>query len=170
MLPLVQRIDGTETYTIFDVAKSEQAKALFSWACGDELRKPSCEDIHTRVLELTDPAKCAAKVEKEEQKKADKEAAKAQGDQADDADEDEPENPDNLISTEAESKPTKPNWKDVGEGMAALAQEAAKQAPGRIGDVMMDFAQRLAWNSAIVKGLVAGIAEMKDAEAAQKAL
>jgi hypothetical protein len=170
MLPLIQRVDGSETYMIFDRAKAEQAKALFSWACGDGLQKPSRPDIAGRVLELTDPAKYAAKVEKDEQKKADKEAAKAQGDEVDDADEDEPENPENLISTEAESKPSMPNWKDVGEGMAALAQEAAKQAPGRIGDVMMDFAKRLACNSAMVKGLVAGIAEMKDAEAAQKAL
>jgi hypothetical protein len=170
MLPLVSRVDGSENYMVFDGAKEEQAKALFTWACGDGMHKPSREDIHNRVLELTDPAKYAAKVEKDEQKKAEKEAAKAQGDEVDDADDDEPANPDNLISTEAESKPTMPNWKDVGEGMAALAQEAAKQAPGRIGDVMMDFAKRLAWNSPMVKGLVAGIAEMKDAEAAQKAL
>jgi len=172
MLPLVSRVDGSETYMVFDGAKEAQAKALFSWACGDGMHKPSREDIHNRVLELTDPAKYAAKVEKDEQKKADKEAAKAQGDQVDDDDDDadEPANPENLISTEAESKPTMPDWKDVGEHMAALTLEAAKQAPGRIGDVMMEFAKRLPWNAAMVKGLVAGIAEMKDAEKAQKAL
>src|SRR5262249_46555963 len=66
--PLVVRVDGAEVYGIFDANKAEQAKALFVWACGDGINKPSREDIHNRVLELTDPAKYAQKVEKEQRK------------------------------------------------------------------------------------------------------
>jgi hypothetical protein len=171
MRTLIDRVEGTETYGIFNMAKAEQAKALFVWAHGDGLDKPSTEEVRNRVLELRDPAAYAVKAEEKAQKAADAQADSEQTSSADDDDADEePEKPDNLISTDAESKPNMPNWKDVGEGMAALAQEAAKQAPGRIGDVMMDFAKRLPWTSAMVKGLVAGIAEMKDAEKAQEAL
>src|SRR5262249_8693726 len=127
MLPLVLRIESTENYAIFSADKAEQAKALFAWSCGDGINKPSREDIHNRVLELTDPAKDAAKVEKDAAKEAAKEAAKAEGKEvAEDADKDEQEAPDNLISTEA--RPAAPNWKDVPEGMVALYKEACKQA------------------------------------------
>ena len=61
MLPLVTRIEGTEDYAIFSAERAGQAKALFGWACGDGINKPSREDIHNRVLELTEPAKYARK-------------------------------------------------------------------------------------------------------------
>jgi hypothetical protein len=61
MLPLVTRIDGTEDYAIFSADRAEDATALFVWACGDGINKPSREDIHNRVLELTEPAKYARK-------------------------------------------------------------------------------------------------------------
>jgi hypothetical protein len=57
ILPLVARIDGTENYAIFKADRAEQAKALFAWACADGINKPSREDIHNCVLELTDPVK-----------------------------------------------------------------------------------------------------------------
>jgi hypothetical protein len=165
MLPLVLRIDGSENYAIFSTDKTEQAKALFVWACGDGINKPSREDIHNRVLELTDPAKYAAKVEKD----AAKEAAKAEGKEAaPDEDQDAPKAPDNLISTEA--RPAAPNWKDVPDGMVALYKEACKQAPGHTSDILMAFAKELVWTSAMVKGLLAGIAESKDGERAEQSL
>ena len=71
--PLVTRVDGTELYCVFDENKEEQAKSLFAWACGDGIKKPSRDDIHDRVLELTDPAKYA----EAEKRKAEKEAEKA---------------------------------------------------------------------------------------------
>ena len=60
------RIDGKEEHGIFDASVVEQAKALFNWACGDAINKASREDIHNRVLELTDPAKYAEKQAKKE--------------------------------------------------------------------------------------------------------
>jgi hypothetical protein len=163
ILPLVARIVGTENYAIFKADRAEQAKALFAWACGDGINKPSREDIHNRVLELTDPAKYAAKVEKE----AEKAAAKEAGAEASE-DKDEQEVPSNLISTE--SRPAAPDWKDVPEGMVALYREACKQAPGHAGDLLCQFAKELVWTSAMVKGLLAGIANSKDAESAVQAL
>jgi hypothetical protein len=168
LLPLVARIDGAELYSAFDIAKIEQAKALFAWACGDGINKPSREDIHNRVLELTDPAKYAAKVEKDAAKEAEKAAAKEAGAEAPEDDKDEQEAPANLIDTQA--RPAAPDWKDVPEGMVALYREACKQAPGHAGDLLCQFAKELVWTGAMVKGLLAGIANSKDAESAVRAL
>ena len=164
---LVQRADGTELYHVFDKAKAEQAKALFAWACGDGMHRRSLEDIAERVLELTDPTKYAAKQAEEEAKK---QAAKDGEEPAQEDTEDEPDEPENLIATETDQSRPMPDWKDVGENMAALWLEAVKQQPGRAGDVMMDFAKRFHWNAAAVKGLIAGIADGKDAEKAQQSL
>jgi hypothetical protein len=54
--------------------------------------------------------------------------------------------------------------------MAALFQEGCKQQPGHSSDMMRDFAKQFAWTSAMVKGLIAGIADSKDGQAAEKAL
>src|SRR5262249_50398416 len=48
-------------YVVFNASKLEQAKALFLWAHGDGLNKPSLQDVDTRVLELMDPKKAAEK-------------------------------------------------------------------------------------------------------------
>jgi hypothetical protein len=168
MLPLIQRVDGTELYACFDKAKADQCKAVFAWACGDGLHRRSREDIAGRVLELTDPAKYAAK---EAAEAAKKEAAK-QGDAADQAEdaEDEPEVPENLIPTEPSETRPMPDWKDIGENMDALWKEAVKQQPGRTADVMADFAKRVDWTMAAIKGLVAGIADGKNGDKAEQAL
>jgi hypothetical protein len=163
MLPLVTRIDGTEDYAMFNVERTEDAKALFVWACGDGINKPSREDIHNRVLELTDPAKYAQKQQKDAQRAAEKPADKA-------AEEEEaPEAPENLIPTETQTRPA-PNWKDVPDGMAALFHEGCKQQPGHSSDMMRDFAKQFVWTAAMVKGLVAGIADSKDGESAEEAM
>jgi hypothetical protein len=129
--------------------------------------KPSREDIRNRVIELTDPKKYAEKLqkaaEKAAQKDADKDADKAANDDA------EPEAPENLIPTEVNSRPA-PNWKDVPDGMAALFQEGCKQQPGHSSDMMRDFAKQFVWTAAMVMGLVAGIADSKDGEAAEVAM
>jgi hypothetical protein len=161
MLPLVTRIEGTEDYAIFSAERAGQAKALFVWACGDGINKPSREDIHNRVLELTDPKKFAEKQQKAAEKAAD---APESGE-----DEKAPEAPENLIPTEVQSRPA-PNWKDVPDGMAALFQEGCKQQPGHSSDMMRDFAKQFVWTAAMVKGLVAGIADSKDGEAAEEAM
>jgi hypothetical protein len=51
LLPLVSRVDGAELYSIFKADRADQAKALFAWACGDGINKPSREDILNRVLD-----------------------------------------------------------------------------------------------------------------------
>ena len=53
MLSLVTRVEGTEDYVIFNADRMEEAKALFVWACGNWISKPSREDFHNRVMELT---------------------------------------------------------------------------------------------------------------------
>jgi hypothetical protein len=166
LLPLVSRVDGTELYSIFDIAKAEQAKALFTWACGDGINKPSREDIHNRVLELTDPAKYAVKVEKDAAKEAEKAAAKEAGAEA--SEDEDQEAPTNLIDTEA--RPAAPDWKDVPDGMTALFQEGCKQQPGKSADMMCDFAKQFVWTTAMIKGLLDGIANSKDGERAEQAL
>ena len=98
---LITRVEGTELYHCFDPARLKDAKALFQWACGDGISKPSREDIHNRVLELTDPKKYA-----EKQQKA---AEKPDGAQKS-AEDEVPESPENLISTEVQTRPA-PNWK-----------------------------------------------------------
>jgi hypothetical protein len=124
MTPLVVRTDGSEVYAIFDVAKTEQAKALFAWACGDGISKPSREDIHNRVLELTDPTKYAEKVEKEQRKAAEK---AEQGAEESAKDEEAPEAPTNLIPTDANPSRarlegcTRWNGRAVSRGMQATA-------------------------------------------------
>ena len=167
MLPLVTRTESTEDYAIFSVERTEDVKALFTWACGDGISKPSREDIRNRVIELTDPKKHAEKqqkaAEKAAQKDADKDADKAANDDA------EPDAPENLIPTEVNSRPA-PNWKDVPDGMVALYQEGCKQQPGHSSDMMRDFAKQFVWTAAMVKGLVAGIGDSKDGQAAEEAL
>jgi hypothetical protein len=164
---LTRRVEGTEEYSIFDVAKTEQAKALFTWACGDGLKRPSRQDIDARVLELVNPAKYAEKQAEKEQRKA----SESESAGADNSAEEEqaPEAPKNLIATEVQTRPA-PDWKDVPDGMAALFQEGCKQQPGHSSDMMRDFAKQFVWTSAMAKGLIAGIADSKDGEAAEKAL
>jgi hypothetical protein len=138
---LIQRVDGAELYGVFDTAKAEQCKGLFAWACGEGLKKPSKDDIISRVLELKDPKKYAER----EQQKAAKAADKAQqGKDAQDEDSaDETPAPTNLIPTDTTPRAA-PSWKDVGEGMAALVKEAVKQAPDQIDDVRAEFVSKLA--------------------------
>jgi hypothetical protein len=161
---LVNRVEGSEQYAIFDAAKAEQAKAAFAWACGDGLKRPSRDDIQSRVLELTNPAKYAEKQAERERKASETASAKQRAQE-----EEGPEAPKNLIATEVQSRPA-PNWKDVPDGMAALFQEGCKQQPGHSADMMRDFAKQFVWTSAMAKGLIAGIADSKDGEAAEKAL
>jgi hypothetical protein len=167
MLPLVARTEGTEDYAIFNVERTEDVRALFTWACGDGISKPSREDIRNRVIELTDPKKYAEKqqkaAEKAAQKDADKDADKTGNNEP------EPEAPENIIPTEVQTRPA-PNWKDVPDGMAALFQEGCKQQPGHSSDMIRDFATQFVWTAAMVKGLVAGIADSKDGEAAEEAM
>src|SRR5262249_3661919 len=103
MLALVTRTEGTEDYAIFNVERTEDAKALFTWACGDGMSKRSREDIRNRVIELTDPKKYAEKqqkaAEKAAQGDADRDADKAVNDDP------EPEAPENLIPTETQTRP-----------------------------------------------------------------
>ena len=42
-----------------------------------------------------------------------------------------------------------------------------KAQPGKSADMMRDFAKQFVWSAAMVKGLIAGIAESKDAEQAE---
>jgi hypothetical protein len=161
---LTIRAEGSEEYRVFDVAKAEPAKALFTWACGDGLKRPSREDVQSRVLELTSPAKHAEKQAERERKASETASAKQSAQE-----EETPEAPKNLIATEVQTRPA-PNWKDVPDGMAALFQEGCKQQPGHSADMMRDFAKQFVWTSAMVKGLIAGIADSKDGEAAEKAL
>jgi hypothetical protein len=167
MLSLVTRTEGTEDYAIFNMERTEDVKALFTWACGDGISKPSREDIRNRVIELTDPKKYAEKQQKDAQKAAQKDADKDADKSGND--DPEPESPANLIPTEVNSRPA-PNWKDVPDGMAALFHEGCKQQPGRSSDMMRDFARQFVWTAAMVKGLVAGIGDSKDGEAAEEAL
>src|SRR5262249_47168892 len=98
---LVKRVEGTEVYGVFDLAKLDQAKALFVWACGDGLKKPSKVDINNRVDELLDPAKYAAKQAEQKAKEADKaKGDKPDTDAAEEAEEEEQETPapQNMIS------------------------------------------------------------------------
>jgi hypothetical protein len=116
------------------------------------------------VLELVNPAKYAEKQAEKERKASEKASAE------DTAEEKEaPEAPMNLIPTDTATRPA-PNWKDVPDGMAALYQEGCKQQPGHSSDMMRDFAKQFVWTSAMVKGLIAGIGDSKDGEAAEKAL
>jgi hypothetical protein len=163
MLTLVTRTEGTEDYAIFNVERMEDVKALFTWACGDGISKPSREDIRNRVIELTDPKKYAEKQQKAAEKAAQKDADKAVNDDP------EPDAPENLIPTETQTRPA-PNWKDVPDGMAALFHEGCKQQPGHSSDMMRDFARQFVWTAEMVKGLVAGIGDSKDGEAAEQAL
>src|SRR5262245_32410018 len=165
LTPLVTRANDTELYGVFDPAREAEAKALFAWACGDGMHRRSREDIHNRVLELVDPAKYAAK----QAEQAAKDASKDEGADASTDEGREPEAPEDVIPTEPATRPM-PNWKDVPDGMVALYQEGCKQQPGKSADMMRDFAKQFVWTSAMVKGLIAGIAESKDGERAEQAL
>jgi hypothetical protein len=124
---------------IFDVAKTEQAKALFAWACGDGLKRPSRDDIQSRVLELINPAKYAEKQAEKERK-----ASETPNTEKSAEEKEAPEAPVNLIPTETQTRPA-PNWKDVPDEMAALFQEGCKQQPGHSSDMMRDFAKQFVW-------------------------
>jgi hypothetical protein len=166
---LVQRVDQTELYGVFNPAMLDSAKALFALACETGMNRPSREDIASKVLELKDPEQHAEK----EQQKAEK--AKAAAEKAEDtaADDDEEQDdtpaPANIISTDA-ARPAAPDWKDVPDGMVGLYKEGCRQQPGHQADMMRDFAQEFVWTAAMVKGLVDGIASSKDPEAAQEAM
>ena len=164
---LVSRVEGTELYSVFDLAKTEQCKELFAWACGEGLKRPSIADIAAKVLELKDPKKYAEKQKEQEAKQA----AKPEDAAAEDADEKEEDTPapENLIKTDA-ARPAAPDWKDVPDGMVALYKEGTKQQPGHQADMMRDFAKQFVWTDAMVKGLIDGIANSKDAESAQQAM
>ena len=112
------------------------------------------------MLELVSPAKYAEK-QAEKERKASEPSAEKSAEQE--------EAPTNLIPTDTATRPA-PNWKDVPDGMAALFQEGCKQQPGHSSDMMRDFAKQFVWTSAMVKGLIAGIADSKDGQAAEKAL
>ena len=140
---LVQRVEGTEIYGVFKPDKQDQGKALFAWACGEGLKKPSIADITSRVLELMDPVKHAER----EQKKADKAAQAAEeGKDAaaeDFEEEEETPAPANIISTDA-ARPAAPDWKDVPEGMSAQYNEAMRQAPQEMAMVREQLIAKLA--------------------------
>src|SRR5262249_15329196 len=139
--------------------------ALFAWSWGDGLKRPSREDIASRVMELTNPAKYAEKQAEKEQRKASESGSAEKSAEEEEA----PEAPTNLIPTDTQTRPA-PDWKDVPDGMAALFQEGCKQQPGHSSDMMRDFAKQFVWTAPMVKGLIAGIADSKDGEAAEKAL
>jgi hypothetical protein len=168
---LIVRVEPSECYTMFDKAKLDDAKALFDWACGDGMSRRSRKDIAARVQELKDPAKYA-------QKQAEKaaEEAKKQAEQDADADDQEQEEekeatpPKNLIATQPDKTRPAPNWKDVPDGMAALLKEGNKQEPGHMGDMLKQFAEQFVWTAPMVKGLLDGIANSKDAAAGERAL
>src|SRR5262249_40836203 len=90
-------------------------------------------------------------------------------DSAEDEDDEAPEAPTSLIATEVQTRPA-PDWKDVADGVAALYQEGCKQQRGHSADMMRDFAKKFVWTSAIVKGLVQGIADIKDGQETESAL
>jgi hypothetical protein len=168
---LIARVEPTELYAIFDAARLEDAKALFRWACGDGLQKVSRREIADKVQELKDPEKFAVKQAERAKAEEAKKAAEARGETVEDEDEeDEPEPPKNLIGTEPEVRPNVPNWKDVPEGIGAIVKEANKLYPGHMADMVKGFAQEFVWSAAMVKGLIDGIANSKDAEKAQEAL
>ena len=115
-----------------------------------------------------DPKKAAEREEQKAQKAA--EAAEDGKDApAEDAEEEEETPaPENLISTDS-ARPAAPDWKDVPDGMVALYKEGCKQQPGHQADMMRDFAKQFVWTDAMVKGLIDGMANSKDAESAQEA-
>ncbi|HMF12339.1 MAG TPA: hypothetical protein VKE94_08535 [Gemmataceae bacterium] len=134
-------------YVVFNASKLEQAKALFLWAHGDGLNKPSLQDVDTRVLELMDPKKAA---EKQAEKAAKKDQPKPADADALDEEADETPEPENLVSTEPDKSRPAPNWKDVPEGMVALLKEGMNQAPGHHADLVRDFAKQFIWTAAMV--------------------
>jgi hypothetical protein len=142
---LITRMEGTELYHCFDSARLDDAKALFQWACGDGINKPSRQDIAARVLELKDPEKFAAKQEEKRKAEEARKAAEAKGETVAEEDEaDEPEPPKNLIATEPDKSRPAPNWKDVPDGMASLMNEGRKQEPGKVGEMRAHFVEKLA--------------------------
>jgi hypothetical protein len=132
---LVTRSEGTGLYDVFNKDKATDAKALFAWACGDGMKRPSREDVQARVLELVNP-----------EKYPEKQAAKPSSDAEDVEEQATPDAPENLIPTETRSTP--PDWKDVPDGMAALFQEGCKQQSGHSSNMMQDFAKSFVWTTA----------------------
>jgi len=145
---LVKRVSGTEVYGVFDLAKLEQAKALFVWACGEGFEKRSIKDITKRVDELLDPVAFAAKeaeqkVKEEQKAKAAKDGTQHASEAEEAEEEEETPAPQNLISTDA-ARPAAPDWKDVPEGMSAQYNEAMRQAPSEMAMVREGLVSRLA--------------------------
>jgi hypothetical protein len=140
---LITRMEGTELYRCFDPARLDDAKALFQWACGDGINKPSRQDIAARVLELKDPEKFAAKQEEKRKAEEAKKAAEAKGETVDEDEADEPEPPKNLIATEPDKSRPAPNWKDVGEGMGSLLNEGRKQQPEKVKEIRAQFLEQI---------------------------
>jgi hypothetical protein len=150
---ILQRPNDTEEWTIVPTVDGEKARALFGNACKQDKDRMGLETLQSAVNGLLGKPEPV----KEEGAKEETESTKA------------PEAPVNLIPTDPQTRPA-PDWKDVPDGMAALFQEGAKQQPGHTSDMMRDFAKQFVWTSAMVKGLIAGIADSKDGEAAEKAL
>jgi hypothetical protein len=100
------------------------------------------------------------------ERQAANEAAKADEQAAEK--EPEPEGPENLMPTETRTRP-QDLW-DIPDVMAALFQEGCKQVPGHSADMMRDFARQFVWTAAMVKGLIASMAESRDGEDAEATL
>jgi hypothetical protein len=170
---LIVRVEPSECYTVFDKAKLDDAKALFDWACGDGMNIRSRKDIAGRVQELKDPAKYAQKqAEKaaEEAKAKAKEDAEADGEEPEEEEEKEVTPPKNMIATQPDKTRPAPNGKDVPDGMAALLKEGNKQEPGHMADMLKQFAEQFVWTAPMVKGLLDGIVDSKDAAAGERAM
>jgi hypothetical protein len=142
---LVTRVEGTELYTVFDPARLDDAKALFQWACGDGINKPSRQDIAAKVLELKDPEKYAKKLEEKRKAEEAKKAAEAKGQTVEDDEEEQEETapPKNLIATQPDKSRPAPDWKDVGEGMGSLLNEGRKQQPEKVKEIRTQFLEQI---------------------------
>jgi hypothetical protein len=142
---LITRVDPTELYSIFDPKRLDDAKALFTWACGDGLKKVSRREIADKVQELKDPTKFAAKQEERKAEEAKKAKAKEQGDEVDEDEEEEKDTPTpkNFIATQPDKSRPAPNWKDVGEGMGSLLNEGMKQEPTKTGEIRGQFLEQI---------------------------
>jgi hypothetical protein len=141
---LITRVDTTELYSIFDTKRLDDAKALFTWACGDGLKKVSRNEVADRVKELKDPVKFAATLEKRKEEEAEKAKMKEQGDEVDDEEEEEEAAPPkNLIATQPDKDKRPVDWKDVGDGMAGLLNEGNKQMPQKIGEMRGQFLETI---------------------------
>jgi len=59
---------------------------------------------------------------------------------------------------------------DAAGWMGAFLHHGSKRNAGKTHEIVMDFAKQFVWTAAMVKGLVAGIADSKDGEQAEKAM